>query len=140
MCVREVPFIQIDFQNTFPELAGETGTLTIADINGNIVSTQPLVYQPNTSVQILYPGTAVNPDGSVDDVPGWILTDDGFWIRDPSDEFLREGLFLTYELNPTAGPVLVTYPPESSACANPDGPFPPGTTTPPRGPGLPPTR
>ena len=138
MCVREVPFIQIDFQNTFPELAGQVGTLTIADINGNVVSTQPLVYQPNTSVQILYPGTSVNPDGSIDDVPGWILTDDGFWIRDPSDEFLREGLFLTYELNPTAGPVFVTYPPESSACANPDGPFPP-PVTPPTG-ELPPTR
>ena len=77
----------------------------------------------------------------MDDVPGWILTDDGFWIQDPSDALLREGIFLTYEVNPTAGPVLVTYPPESSECANPPGPFPPTTTTtttaPPE---LPPTR
>jgi hypothetical protein len=97
--------------------------------NGEVVSTQPLVYEPGATVDILYPGTSVNPDGSVDDVPGWTLTDDGFWIQDPSDAFLRDGIFLTYTVNPTAGPVLVSYPPESSACANPNGPFPPTTTT-----------
>jgi len=127
-----VPTIRITFQTPgFPTLAGQTGTLTMRDINGNVVSTQPLVYEPGTTVDILYPGTSVNPDGSVDDVPGWILTDDGFWIQDPSDEFLRDGIFLTYEVNPTAGPVLVSYPPESSACANPSGPFPPAATGPP---------
>jgi hypothetical protein len=125
-----VPTISITFANNLPSLAGETGTLTMTDVNGNVVSVQPLVYAPGTTVQILYPGTSVNPDGSIDDVPGWILTDDGFWIRDPSDEFLREGITLTYELNPTAT-AFITYPPESSACANPDGPFGPPTTTPP---------
>ena len=139
VCVAEVPTIRIVFQNTFPALAGVTGTLTMADVNGNVVSTQPLVYRPNTTVDLLYPGTAVNPDGTVDDVPGWILTDDGLWIRDPSDEFLREGINLTYTVNPTAT-AFITYPPESSACANPDGPFPPGVTPPAaRPPGLPPT-
>ena len=44
------------------------------------------------------------------------------------------------EVNPTAGPVLVTYPPESSACANPPGPFPPTSTTTTAPPELPPTR
>jgi hypothetical protein len=106
------------------------------DINGNVVSTQSLVYEPGTTVDILYPGTSVNADGSIDDVPGWILTDDGFWIRDPSDAFLRDGIFLTYELNPVAGPVLVEYPPESSECANPNGPFPPPRLVPGQ---LPPT-
>ena len=103
----------------------------MSDVAGNVVSTQPLVYTPNTQVRLLYPGTTVNPDGSIDDVPGWILTDDGLWIRDPSDAFLREGINLTYTVNPTAT-AFITYPPESSACANPDGPF-----APPR---LPPTR
>ena len=138
--MREVPTIRIVFQNLFPSLAGVTGTLTMRDVNGIVVSTQPLVYEPGTTVDILYPGTSVNPDGSVDDVPGWILTDDGFWIQDPSDALLREGIFLTYEVNPTAGPVLVTYPPESSECANPPGPFPPETTTTTAPPELPPTR
>ena len=127
MCVSEVPTIRIVFQNQFPSLAGQVGTLTIRDINGNLVSTQSLTYEPGATVDILYPGTSVNPDGSVADVPGWILNADGFWVLDPSDAFLRDGITLTYTVNPTAGPVLVTYPPESSACANPDGPFPPGT-------------
>ena len=135
VCVSEVPTIRITFQTPaqFPELVGRTGTLTMADVNGNVVSSQPLVYRPGTTVDLLYPGTTVNPDGSIDDVPGWILTDDGLWIRDPSDAFLREGIRLTYTVNPTAT-AFVTYPPESSACANPDGPFTPST------PGLPPTR
>ena len=138
VCVAEVPTIRINFLNTFPELAGQTGTLTMSDVNGNVVSTQDLVYQPGTTVDLLYPGTSVNADGSIDDVPGWILTDDGFWIRDSSDEFLREGINLTYTVNPTAT-AFVTYPPESSACANPDGPFGP-PTVPPIVPGqLPPT-
>jgi hypothetical protein len=123
-----VPTIRITFQSPgFPSLAGQVGTLIMEDITGRVISMQPLVYIPGATVDILYPGTSVNPDGSIDDVPGWILTDDGFWIQDPSDEYLRDGIFLTYSVNPVAGPVLVTYPPESSACANPDGPFPPLT-------------
>jgi LPXTG-motif cell wall-anchored protein len=108
----------------------------MSDINGNVVSTQPLVYAPGTTVDLLYPGTTVNSDGTIADVPGWILTSDGFWIRDPSDEFLRAGINLTYTVNPTAT-AFVTYPPESATCANPNGPFPPGVTPPPEG--LPPT-
>ena len=127
VCAAEVPTIVITFANAFPQLAGMTGTLTMADLNGNVVSTQPLVYQPNTTVSLLYPGTRVNPDGSIADVPGWVLNSAGFWVRDPSDEFLRNGIVLTYVVNPTAT-ATVTYPPESSACANPNGPFPPGDT------------
>jgi hypothetical protein len=43
---------------------------------------------------------------------------------------------LTYTLNPTATAV-VSYPPESATCANPDGPFPPAPGPPV---GLPHTR
>jgi LPXTG-motif cell wall-anchored protein len=93
-----------------------------------VVSVQPLVYQPGATVHILYPGTRVNPDGSIADVPGWNLNADGFWVRDPSDAFLRDGIHLHYEVNPSAD-AFVTYPPESSGCANPTGPFPPGATT-----------
>jgi hypothetical protein len=103
----------------------------MSDVNGNVVSSQPLVYQPGAHVELLYPGTSVNPDGSIDDVPGWILTDAGLWIRDPSDEFLREGILLTYTVNPTAT-AFITYPPESSACANPENPpAPPAKRLPP---------
>jgi LPXTG-motif cell wall-anchored protein len=132
--VAEVPTIRITFLNQFPSLAGRTGTLTFADINGNVVGSQPLVYQPGTTVDVLYPGTRVNADGSIADVPGWNLVG-GFWVRDPSDAFLREGINLTYTVNPTAT-AFVTYPPESANCANPDGPFPPGTPSTPA-PGTP---
>ena len=131
VCVREVPTIRINFLNQFPQLAGQTGTLTMADVNGNVVSTQPLVYIPGATVDILYPGTRVNADGTIADVPGWNLVN-GFWVRDPSDAFLREGIQLTYTVNPTAT-AFVTYPPESANCANPDGPFPPGAIPPPTG-------
>ena len=98
---------------------------------GAVVGTQPLVYQPGTTVDILYPGTSVNPDGSIADVPGWILQPNGLWVLDPTDTFLRNGITLTYVLNPTAT-ATVTYPPESATCANPENP-PPGlpTRTPP---------
>ena len=63
----------------------------------------------------------MNPDGSIADVPGWILQSNGLWVLDPSDAFLRDGILLTYTLNPTAT-ATVTYPPESSTCANPENP------------------
>ena len=47
-------------------------------------------------MDLLYPGTSVNADGSIADVPGWILNPDGLWVRDPSDTFLRDGITLTY--------------------------------------------
>jgi len=137
VCRAEVPTIVITFGNTFPELAGRTGTLTMSDAAGNVVSTQPLVYTPNTTVELLYPGTRVNADGTIADVPGWNLNAAGLWVRDPSDEFLREGILLTYTVNPTAT-AFITYPPESAACANPDNPVTPGAPgAPPAAPGAP---
>jgi LPXTG-motif cell wall-anchored protein len=132
-----VPTIVIDFALPgFPSLAGQTGTLTMSDINGNVVSSQPLVYQPGGHVELLYPGTVVNADGTIADVPGWNLNAAGLWVRDPSDEFLREGILLTYTVNPTAT-AFITYPPESANCANPDNP--PGQTPPPGAPPAPPS-
>jgi hypothetical protein len=60
------------------------------------------------------------------------LQDNGLWVRDPSDEFLREGINLSYTVNPTAT-AFVTYPPESSTCANPENP--PAPVQPPSVPG-----
>ncbi len=129
VCVAEVPTIRITFQSPgFPTLAGQTGTLTMTAVSGGaVVGTQPLVYRPGTTVDILYPGTRVNPDGSIADVPGWILQPNGLWVLDPSDQFLRAGIVLTYTVNPTAT-ATVTYPPESATCANPENP--PGINTP----------
>ena len=120
----------------------------MASLDGTVLSTQELVYAPGTTVDLLYPGTRVNADGTIADVPGWNLNSFGYWVRDPADEFLRDGIVLTYTVNPTTT-ATVTYPPESSACANPDGPFtptpspaPPAAAPPAAAPpvGLPPTR
>ncbi len=136
VCRAEVPTIVIDFSTPgFPSIAGRPGTLTMSDLNGNVVSTQTVIYEPGGHVELLYPGTTVNPDGTIADVPGWILTNAGLWVRDPSDEFLRAGIHLSYTVNPTAE-TTVTYPPESSICANPENP--PGTPGAPGGPGIPP--
>jgi hypothetical protein len=135
ICDNEVPKIRITFGN-LAQFDGQVGTLTMRDVNGNVISVQPLTYQAGTSVDLLYPGTAVNPDGSIDDVPGWILTDDGFWVEDPSDAYLRQGITLTYEVNPSVT-TTVTYPPESSGCANPKGPFRPAPVQPPQAPPTP---
>jgi len=130
VCVSEVPTIRITFGNALPDLAGQTGALTMTAVNGGaVVGEQALVYAPGTTVDILYPGTQVNADGSIADVPGWTLQSNGLWVLDPSDEYLRDGIVLTYVLNPTAT-ATVQYPPESSACADPDGPFAPGVTPP----------
>jgi len=134
VCQREVPTIVITFGN-LTEFAGHVGILTMSDLNGVVVSTQELTYIPNATVQLLYPGTQVNPDGSIADVPGWNLNAAGFWVEDPSDAFLRDGILLTYTVNPTATAV-VTYPPASSGCNTPPGPTPP--VTPPGTPGVPP--
>jgi hypothetical protein len=105
---------------------------------GAVLSTQPLVYQPGGHVELLYPGTTVNADGSIADVPGWILQPNGLWVIDPSDAYLREGIVLTYTVNPTATAV-VSYPPESANCANPDNPVVPGAPgAPPAAPPKPP--
>ena len=123
-CQTGVPKIRIDFGNE-AQFDGRVGTLTMSDINGRVLSVQPLTYVANTTVFLLYPGSAVDPvTGEVTDVPGWNLNSDGFWVQDPSDAILREGINLLYEVNPSAT-AFVTYPPESSGCATPTGPFPP---------------
>lgn len=115
VCVNDVPYIQysivpVGFSSSGP------ATLTISDINGNVVST--LTVQ-SLSGQILYPGAAVDADGNGIDWPGWALVD-GVYVPDSSDEVLREGLSIEVEVNPTAT-ATVTYPPATSACAGPEG-------------------
>jgi LPXTG-motif cell wall-anchored protein len=138
VCVAEVPTIRISFVTPaqFPTLVGQTGTLTMTAVSGGaVLSTQPLVYQPGATVDILYPGTKVNADGTIADVPGWTLQPNGLWVLDPSDSYLRAGIVLTYTVNPTAT-ATVSYPPESATCANPENP--PGINTPATPGGTPP--
>jgi len=135
VCQVGVPKIRIDF-GTESQFNGRVGTLTMSDINGNVISVQPLTYQANTTAFILYPGTVVDANGEAIVVPGWTKNSDGFWVEDPTNTIWREGINLLYEVNPSAT-AFVTYPPESSGCATPTGPFPPGPVGQPQAPHTP---
>jgi LPXTG-motif cell wall-anchored protein len=99
-------------------------TLTFFDVNGNFVEQ---VVSPTLSGQVVYPGAVAGPDGEGLDWPGWTLAPNGFWIQDPSDAVLREGLTIQVEVNPTAT-TTVSYVPSDSVCANPPRTSPPTTT------------
>lgn len=128
-CQAEVPVILITFANTFPELAGDVGLLEIFALSDDsFVGDVEIIYEPNTTVEVIYPGAEVDAAGNIIDLPGWNLNANGLWVLDESDAFLREGLHLEYTVNPTAT-ADVTYPPASSLCADPPPPGPTTTTT-----------
>lgn len=92
------------------------------------MATHTVPYVANTSVFIIYPGASVDAVGNPTDWPGWRYEEStDLWVPDPSDDFLREGLDVEIEVNPTATG-SVEYPPATSACASPENP-PPGTPT-----------
>ncbi|MET0786183.1 MAG: hypothetical protein ABWY25_05715, partial [Paenisporosarcina sp.] len=88
-CQAEVPVILITFANTFPDLAGDTGELTITALaDDSVVGVIDVVYAPGETVEILYPGAEVDEEGNIIDLPGWTLQDNGLWVIDDSDAFL----------------------------------------------------
>jgi LPXTG-motif cell wall-anchored protein len=124
ICIGDAPFIEyavnpINFSPTGPI------TLTFFDRNGNFVEERTVTA---LSGRTIYPGASVDANGVANDWPGWKLADDGVsWIPDESDAFLREGLTVQIELNPTAT-TTVNYPPATAACANPPDQSSPTTT------------
>lgn len=69
------------------------------------------------SGRVYWPGTVIM-DGVVVDWPGWVQAADGSWTRHDSYDFTRPQVQVVLEVNPQASTV-VSYPPESAACANP---------------------
>jgi len=123
-CQRDIPVIVINFGN-IEAFNGVTGTLTFLDVNGQVIEVRPITYVVGGTVLELYPGATIDPvTGEATDWPGWMLNEFGFWVEDPTDAIWRDGLTLVVEINPTAS-AQVTYPPASSACANPPGNAPP---------------
>jgi LPXTG-motif cell wall-anchored protein len=124
VCIADAPFIEyaikpLNFTSNGP------AKLTFFDRNGNFVEERTV---STLSGRTIYPGASVDANGVPNDWPGWKIADDGVsWIPDPSDAFLREGLTITVEVNPEAT-AIVTYPPATSACANPPDETPPTTT------------
>ena len=117
-CQRDVPVIVIRMGDR-ADLNGHVGTLTFIDLNGTVIDVRPITYEAGGTHTELYPGAAVDANGDATDWPGWVQNAFGFWIEDPSDALWRQGLTLVVSVNPTAS-TTVSYPPASSACANPE--------------------
>ena len=126
-CIRDAPFIQYTIVPRGFTPTSTQATLVIKDRNGNVVETQTV---DSFSGTIPWPGATVDAAGNATDWPGWKLADDGVsWIPDPSDAFLREGLFIEVTVDPAPpATATVAYPPNTSPCANPPGETPPPTT------------
>ncbi len=126
-CIGDAPFIRYTIVPKGFTPATSEATLAIKDRNGNLVETQTV---DSFSGTILWPGATVDAAGNATDWPGWTLADDGTsWIPDPSDSFLREGLFIEVTVDPAPTAIAtVAYPPNTSPCANPPDGTPPTTT------------
>lgn len=92
-------------------------TLTITWVNPDgediVQSGLPL------SGRVYWPGTVV-VNGAVVDWPGWMLTPEGSWTQHDAYDFTRPDVQVVLSVNPEASTV-VSYPPETSVCANPPG-------------------
>ena len=71
------------------------------------------------SGNVLWPGAEVDTFGNATDWPGWSHGPGG-WYFDPTapGATLRDDSHVTVSINPTTT-VTASYPPASSACANP---------------------
>jgi hypothetical protein len=110
--VADTPYIHWELRSTGLRPDQNLATITITDINGNVVETlsnQPLVGDT------LWPGASANHE----DWPGWVKIA-GVWYSDPSDAVLRQGVYVQADIIPTAGPVVVAYPEATTACAQPE--------------------
>jgi hypothetical protein len=122
-CQKDVPVIVIRMGNR-TDLNGRLAALTFIDLNGKTIQVRTRTYKAGGTLTELYPGASVDANGNATDWPGWKLNQFGFWVEDPTDALWRQGLTLRIDVNPTAS-TQISYPPASSACANPDSPPPP---------------
>jgi LPXTG-motif cell wall-anchored protein len=87
-------------------------TFTVTDVAGQ--GYQETIVADGLTGWFVYPGASLDPL----DYPGWKQVD-GQWVEDDSDAYLRLGLNVVAEVNPTATAV-VNYPPFDSVCADPE--------------------
>ncbi|NQY57404.1 MAG: DUF11 domain-containing protein [Ilumatobacteraceae bacterium] len=110
VCVGDFPYIGYTI---VPKGFTPAGSATIEILDADMQLVETLNDQP-LSGQILWPGASLDPA----DWPGWQL-ENGVWVEDETDQFLREGLFFRVTVNPTATTALVPYPEATEACADP---------------------
>jgi hypothetical protein len=121
-CVRDAPYINYAIVPLGFTPADGTATLVIRTADGTVVDTTQVT---SLTGQLIWPGAQVDAAGNATDWPGWKLADDGVsWIPDPTDAAFREGLTIEVSVDAADGKTVtatatVTYPPETSPCANP---------------------
>lgn len=135
VCRADAPYINFEIEPLgFEPTTPVTVTVTIFDGRGDIYDTVVLVDPTETLEQglsvdpatglisgyIVYPGAEVGPDGLATDWPGYIQIAPGVFETDPTDDYLREGIRLRIEINPSIE-ADVSYPPSSAPCNGPDG-------------------
>jgi LPXTG-motif cell wall-anchored protein len=125
VCVNDAPFVRVTFGNQ-PEFNGRPATITFIDVNGVTVATHSATYTAGGSLTFVYPGASVDAAGNPTDWPGWVFDGDE-WVPDPTDSYLRDGLTVRVDVNPTATG-QVSYPPATEACADPERGGDPTTT------------
>lgn len=115
-CVDDTPFIAYDIKPIGFEWPG-SATLTIFDVEGNQVD-EPFEVTEKSG-RFLYPGAEVDQNGDPIDWPGWELNADGFWVRDPSDAILRDGLDILVQVKDVEATINIRYPAETPVCLDP---------------------
>ncbi len=116
-CVKDAPFVNYSINPLgFTPTPGATATVTIYRLGTDTVI-RTITDLP-LSGRFLYPGAAVDGEGNGTDWPGWKL-ENGEWVLDDSDAFLRDGVRVVVSVNPTAE-ATVGYPAASAACASPE--------------------
>ena len=112
-CEIDVPHVVFAVEPVGFESSGPT-LVTVRDLDGNVLENLEFA---GLSGSFVYPGASVGEDGRATDWPGWKL-EDGTWVPDASDARLRDGLNVTFQVNPSVT-AFVSYPGADSGCAGP---------------------
>ncbi len=104
-CDNDTPWLAYDI--VAPGLSDEA-TITFSEGADSAVYTVAV-----GSGQVLWPGAEIDAAGNPIDWPGWDQDADGVWFDNPDNPFswAQEEVEVTVEVNPTVGPVTMTYPP-----------------------------
>lgn len=119
VCVGDIPYFSysVDFGEN-GKFVGRPMTITFVNPGGEDFVINTTVPAPGQTQQVLWPGASVSPQ----DWPGWVLDSSGNWVESSTDTgaFTRApgGVTVKFATNPTLS-TNVTYPPATSACANP---------------------
>ena len=112
ICDGDAPFVGWAITLDSP-LPASGVTVEFLDANGVVRQSVP---NQGLTGKLLWPGAVVNAAGDPVDWPGWLFVN-GQWVQG-DDGFLwaRPTLRVRFQINPTMGPVTMTYPDPSPTC------------------------